>query len=74
MSDRGDGGLLLRQKSVWSMGFAAASGSSDGATRPESLNHLCDGEAFQGNHYEEGLEVFEAVGKRRTSRPGHRVW
>ncbi len=43
------------------------------AMRGKCIEVVCDGEAFQGNRYEQGLEIFETVGKRRTKR-GYIAW
>jgi hypothetical protein len=43
------------------------------AMQGQSREQLCDGEAFQGNRYEEGLEILKAVNKRRAKR-GYRAW
>lgn len=43
------------------------------AMQGQCIEVVCDGEAFQGNRYEQGLEIFDAVEKRRTKR-GYSAW
>ncbi len=59
--------LFLRgeAKPVWVMGRAAAMGQSE-CFAGQSIEVVC-------GHYEQGLEIFEAVGKRRAKR-GYRAW